>query len=135
MSEAQAERAITRLYEDEGLRSELPDPEASVLLEWGEAQMVTLAERELSDDAFDALTTHLHRLLRHVAQFIARRDEMTPLVQRAALNEIETQAQVVGFRVADVDSYIQSHQSFTPEEAVRALALRFQPFSQMDDER
>ncbi len=134
MSEAQAQRAITRLYEDEGLRGKLPDPEAGVLLEWGESQMTVLAERNLSDDAFDALTTHMQRLMMHVAQFIAKRGEMSPLVQRAALSEIETQAQIVGYGVSDIDSYIQSQQSLPPEEAVRALAFRFQPLSHMDDE-
>lgn len=133
MSEAQAERAITRLYEDEGLRDELPDPEAGVLLEWGESQMVALADRNLSDDAFDALATHVQRLLVLIAQFIAKREEMTPLVVRAALNEIETQAQVVGYGVSDMESYLQSQQSLPPEEAVRALAFRLQPLSHLDD--
>lgn len=134
MSEAQAERAITHLYEDEGLRSELPDPEAGVLLEWGEAQIVALSERGLRDEAFDALATHLQRLLAVIAQFIAKRDEMTPLVAQAALNEIGTQARILGYGVTDLESYVQAQSSLPPEDAVRALAFRLQPLSHLDDE-
>jgi hypothetical protein len=133
MSQAQAERAINSMYEDENLIGELPDPEAGVLMQWGEGQLTALAERNLPDDAFDALAMHMQHLLMYIAQFIAKRDEMTQMVQEAALNEIETQARVVGLTITDMNAYLQSQQTLTPEEAVRALALRFQPIAQTDN--
>lgn len=84
----QAEWAIQSLYEDMGVRDELSDGEAAVLLAWGEAQVMRLAET-LSSAEFEVAFDSLRGLLRRMNRLAARRgfattEDLAPAVQRVA---------------------------------------------------
>lgn len=137
MTQAQAEKAIQRLYENEGLRGELTDDEAQILLEWGEAQTAEIAGRGLSDELFDAEFGNLSRLIGRINQFIGKREGMTAEAQQAALAELATLAETMHFKIArgKVESYAKEHSKLANPEALQALiALMKPPAPESDSE-
>ena len=69
-AEIQAERE--RLYESTALRDDLMDPEAEILLRWGEGQVERLA-REMPDE-FEQKSRFLRQLLKHINRFVGQRE-------------------------------------------------------------
>jgi hypothetical protein len=121
MSEAQAERAISRLYENEGLRGELTDDEAALLLEWGEAQTAALAARNLDDETFDAHFGNLSRLIARMNYFIGKREGIPPDAQRTALAEILALAQSLEYKIAPAELEAFQQRALPSLEAIRVL--------------
>jgi hypothetical protein len=121
MSEAQAERAISHLYENEGLRGELTDDEATLLLEWGEAQTVALAARDLDDETFNAHFGNLTRLIAHMNRFIGKREGMPADAQRSVLSEMLVLAQALHYKVAPAELEAFQQRALPNLEAIRVL--------------
>lgn len=69
-AEIQAERE--RLYESTALRDDLMDPEAEILLRWGEGQVERLA-REMPGE-FEQKSRFLRQLLKHINRFVGQRE-------------------------------------------------------------
>lgn len=69
-AEIQAERE--RLYESTALRDDLMDPEAEILLRWGEGQVERMA-REMPDE-FEQKSRFLRQLLKHINRFVGQRE-------------------------------------------------------------
>ncbi len=101
MSEAQAQQALQRLYEDSSIRDELTDEESEVLLQWGEAQIKRLAAQELDAAAFEEAYTHLARLLTRMGALAAGQPYMPPEEAQAALARVDESAQAVGLHPAE----------------------------------
>jgi hypothetical protein len=99
MSEAQARRAIERLYEDTNSRDELTDDEANVLLKWSESQIKAIAARDLDDETFDETVSHLRKMTKNVNRFTGQRAYKSPEELTVLLDEIATEAQALGVNV------------------------------------
>lgn len=96
MSESQRLRAVDQLYANSDLRSELTDDEAAPLLQWGEAQIATLAGRELTDPAFDEAITHLHGVMTRVNRYVGGQSYLPPTELQTLLAEMAAEAQLLG---------------------------------------
>ena len=99
MNEEQAEWAIQSLYENMNVRDELSDSEAQILLQWGEAQIVRLAELGLPDADFETAFDHLSGLIRRINRLAARRGRLTFEDQTLAINRIMEDAIALGLDI------------------------------------
>jgi hypothetical protein len=95
MSQAQEQSGIRSLYDDPGLRDELIDEEADVLMKWGETQVARLAAQEMDRDAFDEAINQLQRLIKRINRLTARRHELTPEEQQELMGRINDAAQAL----------------------------------------
>ncbi len=123
MSQVQIDRGVTRLYENEELRSELNDDEANILLGWGEKQIVEQSMREILDNDFDAWCSQFNQLLVSINQFIGRRQRMTVSNRSAVLSEIVHLIQVAGYSVMpdEWDQYVHNQQSLDNQQSLSEL--------------
>lgn len=99
MSDDQAQRAIQQLYEDTSARDELSDEEANVLLAWGEAQIKDLGKRGLDDTAFDDAFAHVRGVMKNINRYTGQRTYESPETLLALLNELASEAQLLGVNV------------------------------------
>ncbi len=129
MSIAQADYAITRLYEDESLRGELTDDEANLLLKWGEAQCQAVAAQELSDPAFEAWAAAFKRLLVSLNRFIGKRETLAPQEQQAVLSGIGAVAEAAGYEIApqQLEAYLRDHAEWPNDHALSELLGLMKP--------
>lgn len=74
--------AVQQLYENEKLSNAMTDEPAKVLLQWGEAQLRDLTDRDPA--ALDAVMNELQRTMRTINRFIEQQAELTEMetVQR-----------------------------------------------------
>lgn len=123
MSEAQAERAVQRLYEDEAMRGDLTDDEANHLLGWGEAQMMDIAGRDLDDETFEAQCVNLRRMIAQINAFIGKREGLPFQTQHFMLAEIATLAQSLGYGTAqaEIEAYLHQQATLPSLEALQNL--------------
>ncbi len=123
MSEAQAEQAVQQLYENESLRGDLMDEEATALLAWGEAQIMTLAGRDLDDETFDAQFVQLRRLMTQIGRFAVKQAEMPADAKGTMLAEMLTLAQALEFKAdpAQLEAFVHQHEALPIIETVRSL--------------
>lgn len=68
-----AERAMERLYENEGLTDELTDTEAKPLLKWAESEILRLDALGLDEETFDAQFKLVRRNMKRINSFVAKR--------------------------------------------------------------
>ncbi|MCU0512052.1 MAG: DUF1387 domain-containing protein [Anaerolineae bacterium] len=61
-----------RLYESAALREDINDAEATILLQWGEAEVVKLADR--AGDQFEQQCRFLRQLLKNINRFVGQRE-------------------------------------------------------------
>lgn len=129
MSEAQAERAVQAIYEDPGLREELVDEEADILLKWGEDRAVELSERGLEDEPFDRLYDNLRLLIAQINRFIGKREGMPPQTRRDTLIEISKLARLLDYRIGDaeVEAFEARQAALPADEALRDLTAMIKP--------
>jgi hypothetical protein len=123
MSQSQLERAVTHLYEDDSIRSDMTDEEAQVLLGWGEARLVEMAAYELPDTQFDEWCGHLHRLLGSINAFIAKRDEMLSGEQARMMRELPAVAQAAHYEVSqpELETFFQQQPTLDNQTAISEL--------------
>lgn len=100
MSMEQAEWAIQSLYENVSARDELSDSEAQLLLNWGEAQIMRLAEKELPQAEFELAFDNLSGLIRRLNRLAARRGRLTLEDQTLAINRILESALAIGLDIS-----------------------------------
>lgn len=60
-----------RLYESPALREDINDDEASILLKWGEEQVLRLAGQ---DGDFEKQCQFLRQLIKHINRFVGQRE-------------------------------------------------------------
>lgn len=123
MSEEQAVWAIQSLYENPGARDELADPEAAILLRWGEEQVTRLAQLDMDDASFEAAYDHLSGLIRRMNRLAARRAALPREDLETAMNRIAEYAAMFGMPIPpeELDRYIEQPGSPNNEDNVRAL--------------
>ncbi len=78
-SESRRRAASERILEDESLTSDLLDPAARVLLDWGQAQVEALVAQGTPSREFDARLADLRRTLKRIARQAG--EEATPEAQ------------------------------------------------------
>lgn len=94
-----AERAIERLYENEGLTNELTDNEAKPLLRWAESEIVRLDEAGLDEETFEAQFKLVRRVMKRINRFVARRADDTPDDNANALQRLADNLRELGHTV------------------------------------
>lgn len=109
-AEIQAERE--RLYESTALRDDLMDPEAEILLRWGEGQVERLA-REMPDD-FEQKSRFLRQLLKHINRFVGQREFNDTAGQAKYLADVVKWLGPLGF---SGDHSVESLLSILPPDA------------------
>lgn len=109
-AEIQAERE--RLYESTALRDDLMDPEAEILLRWGEGQVERLA-REMPDD-FEQKSRFLRQLLKHINRFVGQREFNDTAGQAKYLTDVVKWLAPLGF---SGDHSVESLLSILPPDA------------------
>jgi len=128
MSNAQAERAITQLYESESLRTELRDEEASLLLMWGEAQLRELANRDLPDGQFDNLCNNFRSMLAAINVCVGKR-KTSPSQHLPMMASISSAAEASGYRFASEDQtqFLKEQGALTNQDAISELLGLLKP--------
>ncbi len=101
MSPIDPENAMMRLYENESLTENLTDDAAKTLLRWAEAQVMTLAENNEDETAFEDLFATLRRLTRTMNTFAGLAAQMDTTKQQTYMEEIKGLATQLGFNVMD----------------------------------
>lgn len=109
-AEIQAERE--RLYESTALRDDLMDPEAEILLRWGEGQVERLA-REMPDE-FEQKSRFLRQLLKHINRFVGQREFNDTAGQVKYLADVVKWLGPLGF---SSDHSVESLLSILPPDA------------------
>jgi hypothetical protein len=129
MSTAQAERAISQLYESDSLRSELRDEEASLLLMWGEARLKELAEQNLADDQFDQVSEKFRSLLATINVCVGKR-KTTPSQHLPMMASISSAAQAAGLMLTpdDQTTFLKAQSTLTNQDAISELLGLLKPF-------
>ena len=72
------ESVMARLYEDEGLTTDLDDSEAQQLLKWAEAQVTQMAQTQTDDAVFDEIFGVLRQFVKRVNRVVGQRAELAP---------------------------------------------------------
>lgn len=109
-AEIQAERE--RLYESTALRDDLMDPEAEILLRWGEGQVERLAH-EMPDE-FEQKSRFLRQLLKHINRFVGQREFNDTAGQAKYLADVVKWLGPLGF---SGDHSVESLLSILPPDA------------------
>ncbi len=128
MSNAQAERAISQLYESDSLRSELRDEEASLLLMWGEARLNELAQRDLPDSQFDDVSAQFRSLLAAVNVCVGKR-KTSPSQHLSMMASISSAADASGFALTpdDQTTFLKHQGALTNQDAISELLGLLKP--------
>jgi len=128
MSNTQAERAVNQLYESDTLRSELRDEEASLLLHWGEARIMELAERDLPDSEFDRLTEGLRSLLAAINVCVGKR-KTSPSQHLSMMATIGSTAEAAGFTLPEEDqaAFLKHQAGLANQDAISELLGLLKP--------
>lgn len=128
MSNTQAERAVNQLYESDTLRSELRDEEASLLLHWGEARIMELAERDLPDSDFDRLTEGLRSLLAAINVCVGKR-KTSPSQHLSMMATIGSTAEAAGFTLPEEDQadFLKHQAGLANQDAISELLGLLKP--------
>ena len=123
MSQTQSDRAIEALYEDAGIREELIDSEARILLQWGVKQIEALASKNLDDGQFDESFERLRHLLTLINRFIGQRAYLSPEEQRGRMQAIVEAAGALGYTIPVelTATRIEQQAAEDNEAALRAL--------------
>ena len=95
VSEIEAEKL--RIYESEALRSDINDDEATVLLKWGEEQVIKLAES--AGDEFEAQSRFLRQLIKNINRFVGQRQFNDAAGQTEYMEKVVMWLPKVGFPV------------------------------------
>lgn len=93
---SQAERAKQQLYADAGVRDELTDDEADVLLKWAEGQIDAMAAKGLDDAAFDEAFAHLNHVVTNINRYTGKREYASPQELQGFLDKLAVEAQALG---------------------------------------
>ncbi len=128
MSNAQAERAISLLYESDSLRSELRDEEASLLLMWGEARLNELAKHDLPDDQFDHLSAQFRSLLAAINVCVGKR-KTSPSQHLPMMANISSAAEASGYTFTpdDQTTFLKQQGALTNQDAISELLGLLKP--------
>ncbi|MEZ4669561.1 MAG: hypothetical protein R3E39_16780 [Anaerolineae bacterium] len=128
MSEAQLERATTALYEDDGIRGDLTDDEAQILLGWGEARLTEMATYDLPDGQYDVWCAKLRQLLAAVNRFVAARDELMSGDEARMARELHGLVEQIGYNISPtaLDDLFQEQISLDHQTAINKLLALFQ---------
>lgn len=123
MTQAQLERAVNALYEDDSLRSDMTDDEAQILLSWGEAQLGEMTARDLPDSPFDEWRGSLRALLGAVNRFIASRDMLMSGDEARITRELHGLAQAAGYEVSpsELEAFFQRQPTLDHAAAISDL--------------
>ncbi|MEQ8673975.1 MAG: hypothetical protein RLP44_32320 [Aggregatilineales bacterium] len=129
MSPIDPESAMIQLYENESLTENLTDDAAQTLLKWAEAQIMTLAENNEDEAAFEELFTTLRRLTRTMNTFAGLAAQMDMPKQQTYMEEIKALATQLGFNVMDeqFSAYNASMTDLEETERVRQLIETIDP--------
>ena len=129
MSQSQYERAINNLYEDDGIRADMTDDEAQILLGWGEAQLTAMAGHDLPDSQFDEWCGHLHLLLGAVNGFIAKRDELLSGEEAQLMRELHGLAQAAHYDVSqpELQTFFEQQPTLDHQMAISELLGLLKP--------
>lgn len=97
MSPINLEKAIVRMYEDMSLTDQLSDETASIMNNWGEAQIKLMASRMDDEAIFDQRFHGLRRVMKTVNKFVGKRDEMDADKRRAYIRRIAERAHEIDY--------------------------------------
>ena len=128
MTNAQAERAITQLYESDTLRSELRDEEAGLLLSWGETQLGELADRNLPDDQFDDISNKFRALLVAINVCVGKR-KTSPSQHLPMMASISSAAEAAGYKFDpnDQTAFLKHQSILGNQDAISELLGLLKP--------
>jgi len=128
MSNAQAERAISQLYESDSLRSELRDEEASLLLMWGEARLNELAKRDLPDSQFDHLSEKFRSLMAAINVCVGKR-KTSPSQHLPMMASISSAAEAAGYALTpdDQTAFLKQQSAMSNQDAISELLGLLKP--------
>lgn len=123
MSQSQYDRAVTNLYEDDGIRGEMTDDEAQILLSWGEAQVTAVAAHDLPDSQFDAWCGQLRHLLGAVNRFVARRESLLHGDQAQMMRELRGLAQAAYYEIepTELESFFDQQPALDHQMAISEI--------------
>ena len=79
MGEAQIQRAIEQLYENERLTDALTDETAIILLNWGEQQLKSLATLNREHTDLESMVQQLHQIIRAINRLMEQRAELSEI--------------------------------------------------------
>lgn len=92
---AEIQREKDKLYETAGIRDDLNDDEATVLLAWAETRIETLATQPDSD--FEQQTRFMRQLLARLDRFIGQRQYMDDVAHADGIASIMKALPMTGF--------------------------------------
>jgi hypothetical protein len=136
---SQAERAKQELYGEAGVRDELTDDEADVLLKWAETQIDSLAAQGMDDQSFDQSFKHLRHIVTNINRYTGKRTYASPEELQGFLDQMVVEAQALGANVTAeqlaapsaqaADDNIALIQSLTAMVTPGAISMEHPPIS------
>ncbi len=123
MSESQAASALERMYEDTTVRDELIDQDATILLQWGEAQIKRLAQQEMDNGLFEDAYAKLTRIMARINRFVGKRHEADETKLADLLNRFAEVAAEAGYPVPPdkLAMFAKEHAALDDAAAIRAM--------------
>jgi hypothetical protein len=125
------EDATIRMYEDISLTEELTDEPAKVLLKWGEAKLMTLAEKttDIDSEDFEDHFKSLRRVMKSINK-LAGQTGLDDDTVRTRLTKLIERAQSLGLPASEdrIEVYMQQRQSVSDDQAkVKLLTTLLEP--------
>lgn len=118
------ESAIQSLYEDPGVRDELPDDQATLMLKWAETEVTKLDSQSADDAAFQTAFDSLRGLLSAVNRFVGRRAYSTPEEQASGWAKIVEHAASLGYALpSEIQTAFAQAQSTIDDSAALTSLL------------
>jgi hypothetical protein len=128
MAEEQAAKAIQMLYSDAGIREDLIDEEADVLLKWAEGEIRALAIHPQKQEPFPDAFGKLRKMVTQMSRYVGRRGNMSPQEQLDALGEIAALGKSLGYPVERPAAQAQADLGTMDNmAAIKALTAMLKP--------
>ena len=116
-TEAEIQSEREQLYESSALRDDIFDDEASLLLAWGEQQVIRLAGQ---DGEFEQLCRFLRQLLKHINRFVGQREFLDAAGQQKYMEQVAKWLPGLGLPALSVEQLL----SALPPQPSMAADLR-----------
>lgn len=130
------ESVMARLYEDEGLTTDLDDSEAQQLLKWAEAQVTQMAQTQTDDAVFDEIFGVLRQFVKRVNRVVGQRAELAPEELTEQLSKLADNARALNageMPAQALDASAQSLESATPSALIDILTSWVAPRAPQSD--
>ncbi len=130
------ESVMARLYEDEGLTTDLDDSEAQQLLKWAEAQVAQMAETQTDEAVFDEIFGVLRQFVKRVNRVVGQRAELAPEELSEQLSKLAENARALNageLPAQALSASAQSLESTTPSALIDILTSWVAPRAPQSD--